>query len=181
MDNLLNDLRYAFRALLRNPGFTIVAVMSLALGIGVNVVIFSVVNAVREKPVAGVVAPEPLVRVYRGSHSPLAYQDFRFFRDSVRAFSAMSAERVQSVTVERDGVVVPVQAAVVPSDYFATLGVAAAAGALFSGGSTASDPCGPRHCGARRVVDTGAARRRGRSARRASLGLNAMPRPRRRR
>jgi hypothetical protein len=173
MDNLLNDLRYAFRALLRNPGFTIVAVMSLALGIGVNVVIFSVVNAVREKPVAGVVAPEPLVRVYRGSHSPLAYQDFRFFRDSVRAFSAMSAERVQSVTVERDGVVVPVQAAVVPSDYFATLGVAAAAGALFSGGSTASDPCGPRHCGARRVVDTGAARRRGRSARRASLGLSS--------
>ena len=54
MHSLLADLRYAFRTLARNPGFTIVAVASLALGIGVNIVIFSLVNTALQKPIAGV-------------------------------------------------------------------------------------------------------------------------------
>jgi hypothetical protein len=89
MDNLTSDLRYAVRALTRNPGFTLVAVASLALGIGVNVLIFSVVNAVLEKPIGGAREADRLVRVYRGSHSPLAYQDFRYFRDSVPSFAGL--------------------------------------------------------------------------------------------
>src|SRR4030095_2316813 len=103
MDNLISDLRYAFRALLRNPGFTLVAATSLALGIGVHVVIFSVVNAVLEKPVGGVAGADRWVRVYRGSHSPLAYQDFRYLRDSVKSFAGLVGERVQGVTIERNG------------------------------------------------------------------------------
>ena len=137
MDNLLTDIRYAFRTFLRNPAFTIVAVLSLALGIGVNVVIFSVVNAALEKPIGGVVDPDRLVRVHRGSHSPLAYQDFLYFRDTVRAFSGWAAERLVAVTTERDGAVMPLQAAVVSESYFATLGVQPVAGRLFDGGSSA--------------------------------------------
>jgi predicted permease len=133
MDNFVSDLRYAFRTFVRNPGFTIVAVLSLALGIGVNVVIFSVVNAVLAKPIVGATDPDRLLRIYRGEHSPLAYQDFRMLRDSVRSFSGMVAERLQAVTIERDGQSVALQVAVVPDDYFATLGVPAAAGRLFSG------------------------------------------------
>ena len=138
MHTLLADLRYAFRTLARNPGFTIVAVTSLALGIGVNIVIFSVVNTALQKPIAGVRAAGDLVRVYRGSHSPLAYQDFLYFRDSVRSFSGMVAERIQSVTEERNGTVTPLRAAVVPRDYFSTLGVSPAMGRLFAGDAASS-------------------------------------------
>ena len=140
MDNLISDLRFAARALVRNPAFTLVAVASLALGIGVNVVIFSVVNAVLEKPIGGVRDPERLVRVYRGSHSPLAYQDYRYLRDSVRSFAGMVAERVQVVTEERSGTVTPIQAAIVPSDYFAILGVAPAIGRLPVGDASSDEP-----------------------------------------
>ena len=136
MDNFVSDLRYALRTFARNPGFTIVAVLSLALGIGVNVVIFSVVNAVLAKPIIGATNVDQLFRIYRGSHSPLSYQDFLFFKDSTRSFSGLVAERLQGVTVERDGQSVAMQIAVVPDDYFATLGVTAAAGRLFSGAST---------------------------------------------
>jgi predicted permease len=135
MDNFVSDLRYAYRTFVRNPGFTIIAVLSLALGIGVNVMIFSVVNAVLAKPILGATDPDRLLRVYRGQHSPLSYQDFRNFRDSVRSFAGMVAERLQGVTVERDGQSVALQVAIVPDDYFATLGVSAATGTLFAGGS----------------------------------------------
>jgi predicted permease len=132
MEQLVTDVRYAVRTFLRNPGFTAVAVVSLALGIGVNVVIYSVVNAALQKPIAGVADAGRLMRVYRGSHSPLDYQDFRYFRDSVRSFSGMVAERLQAVTVDRGGVVVPLQAAVVPDDYFQVLGVVPSAGRVFA-------------------------------------------------
>jgi putative ABC transport system permease protein len=132
MDNFISDVRYALRTLVRNPGFCLVATASLALGIGVNVVIFSVVNAVLQKPVSGARDPNRLVRVYRGSHSPLSYEELRFFRESARSFSGLVAERIQAVTLDRAGEATAVQAAVVPDDYFAVLGVRAAAGRLFS-------------------------------------------------
>ena len=138
MENLLTDVRYAFRTFVRNPGFTAVAVLSLALGIGVNVVIFSVVNTALQKPIGGVADAGRLVRVYRGSHSPLAYQDFRYFRDSVRSFAGLVAERLQAVAVDRGGTVEPLQAAVVPGDYFEALGVRPEHGRVFT--ASTSEP-----------------------------------------
>ncbi len=138
MDNLISDLRYAFRTLARNPGFTIVAAASLALGIGVNVVIFSVVNTVLQKPIGGVRDAGSLVRLYRGSHSPLAYQDFLYFREKVQSFAGAVAERIQGVTEEQNGIVTPLQAAVVPLDYFSTIGVSPALGRLFAGDPASS-------------------------------------------
>ncbi len=79
MDRLLQDLRYALRHLIRNPGFTVVAVLSLAIGIGANTALFSVVNAVfiRDYPFTD---PDALVRVFtavrgRDPHGSSAFPD----------------------------------------------------------------------------------------------------------
>ena len=84
---LKQDVRYAIRSLVKNPGFTAVAVACLALGIGVNATIFSVIDGVILRPVS---YPEPdrIVVLHSTNHkqgigrSSLSYADFKDFRDS---------------------------------------------------------------------------------------------------
>ncbi len=102
----MNDVKFAFRQLLKNPGFTAVAVVTLALGIGVNTTAFSVLNALLLHT-APYPEPDALLRVYRtsprgesGSHSPANFLDYRV-QNTV--FTEMAAIRVTDFNLGEPG------------------------------------------------------------------------------
>src|SRR4030095_136520 len=95
MDSLIKDIRYGLRGLLKRPGFTVVALVALALGIGANTAIFSLVNAVVLGPLP-FPDPDRLVWVYgnirnggsRASVSPLDFLDYRSQNKTFEQFAA---------------------------------------------------------------------------------------------
>src|SRR5688500_15491413 len=95
MSTLLKDLRYGFRMLAKTPAFTVVAVLSLALGIGANTTVFSLMDAVmlRSLPVAN---PEEIVEVATGEpggspHTDFSYHLYKGLRDNNQALSGLVA------------------------------------------------------------------------------------------
>src|SRR3990172_3273841 len=127
MQAIVFDLRYALRTLLHKPGFTLVAVLSLALGIGLNTTIFSVVNGVLVKrmPVAD---PERLVEVYTSLSEEMpyltsSYLDYRDLRDGVDAFEGLAGHAFFRGIFSRDGRSELMMGEVVTGNYFDVLGV----------------------------------------------------------
>ncbi len=101
LETLFQDLRYGVRMLQKNPGFTVIAVLTLALGIGMNTALFSILNAVVLRPMP-LKNPESVVRVYRkvlgesrrdvsGSNSLFTYQEYTDHRDNTQSFSGLTA------------------------------------------------------------------------------------------
>jgi predicted permease len=139
---MFSDLRYALRTLRSAPGFAIVAILSLALGIGANTTIFSVTNAVlfRRLPAPNA---EQLTRIVRGSHSPLDLENLRYIRDNATSFSAVVGERLTAGTMTTDdGRTDRFDGALVSNDYFATLRLRPAVGRLFAGRGETLDETG---------------------------------------
>ena len=96
MGSLLQDLRYGVRMLSTNPSFTFVAVLTVALGIGANTAIFSVVNALLLRPLAGVRDPGRVVMIYTSDfsssrYSTSSYPDYVDLRDQNESFSDVAA------------------------------------------------------------------------------------------
>jgi hypothetical protein len=104
MGSFIQDLRYGARMLLKNPGFTLIAIITLALGIGANTAIFSVVNTVLLRPLP-YPQPERLIRIWRAASSTglnpynLTTPDYREFRDQCRFCEQMGAYYFGSVNL----------------------------------------------------------------------------------
>jgi predicted permease len=131
VDSILQDIRYALRMLRRNPGFAIVATLLLALGIGANTAIFSVVDAVllRMLPVK---EPERLILLSRNSKTQgdnFSYSSFERFRDHDQTLSGLLAYYPLRLTVNVDGQPEPaINGQLVTGSYYSVLGVNAALG-----------------------------------------------------
>jgi putative ABC transport system permease protein len=129
MDTLIQDLRYAVRSLLKSPGFTVVAVLTLALGIGANTAIFTVINAVLLKPLP-YRAPERLVTVWHlypsmgGMEAGVSVPGFRDYSAQVRLFERAAVQTGWNPNLTGQGEPERLNAARVSADWFAVYGVA---------------------------------------------------------
>jgi predicted permease len=134
MGTLVKDLRHGLRMMAKNPGFTAVAVLTLALGIGANTTLFSVVNGVLLNPLP-YPQPDRLVALYsRTTDSPawsISYPNFLdWVRDS-RSFSALAAYRGEDFNLTGMGEPDRVSGEMVSATFFPVLGVKPALGRTF--------------------------------------------------
>ena len=136
MDTLRQDIRYALRGLRRAPGFTIVAMLTLALGIGVNSAIFSIVNAVLFRPLP-VERPEELVNIYghastSSAHETHSYPNYLEYRQQTTTLSDLVAYSNFFAHASFEGSSDLVVGELVSDNYFSTLGVRTAVGRTFT-------------------------------------------------
>jgi predicted permease len=146
MKSLLQDLRFGTRALVKRPGFTLVAVVTLALGVGVNTALFTVFDALALRPLP-LKDPARLVNVYgldaKGARRPLySYADYLDYRERAASFEGLAAMNKAAVPLGEDAPVAhgdipsadvqyaPLQ--LVSGNYFRVLGAGLALGRAFS-------------------------------------------------
>ncbi len=140
MGNLLQDIRYAIRAMLRSPGFTAVAVLSLALGIGANTSIFSVINAVllRSLPYKN---PDQLAMVFIEREQPgkdketsdvWSYPKFEALRDASQTFEQIAVVSNQNFPLTDTDSPERLSVEMVSASYFPMLGIEAVQGRTFT-------------------------------------------------
>ena len=127
----LDDLRYGVRRLRRSPGFTLVAVATLAIGIGANVTIFGFANALLLKPLPGR-EPDRLVRVYLYAKANVPYPIFRECRAQTRTMPDLAAFRDTTLSLRTTGAPEAVFGSMVTGNYFDVLRLPAAQGRFFS-------------------------------------------------
>ena len=135
---MLSDLRYAFRQLWKEPRFTIVAIVALALGIGANSAIFSVVNAVLLKPLP-FPAPDELVAwgslekdsVREDGFNSVSYPDFFDFRAGNKSFAQLATFRQNSLALTGEGPAQSLHNLTVSGNFFDALGVRPQLGRTF--------------------------------------------------
>ena len=135
MDNLLQDLRYAVRQLLRSPGFAAVAVLTLALGIGANTAIFSVISSVLLQPLPYGDA-DRVVAVWNSfrdnEQMSLSAPELIDYREGIRSFEALAAYRQAAVNLTGEAEPERLSAGRVTANLFEVLGTEAMIGRTFT-------------------------------------------------
>ncbi len=136
IENLGRDFRYAVRMLRKSPAFTIIAVLSLALGIGANTAIFSLINALLLRPLP-VPEPERLIIVLANTHGPeqlpfFTYTIFRAIQQQTQAFSRVFTWGSHDFQMNARPDMVHVPGMFASGDYFAGLGVPPQLGRIFT-------------------------------------------------
>ena len=136
----MNDFRFAFRQFLKNPGFTSVAVLTLALGIGANTAIFSVVNTVLLRPMPLIKQPERILMLWSDNPKlqlgiqelPPANADVTEWRKNISSFEHIAALRSQAADVSDDGDPERIGGVATSASLFPALGVQPQLGTVFS-------------------------------------------------
>ena len=135
MRTILQDMRYGARMLAKSPGATAVALVTLALGIGVNTATFSVVNAFENIP-KRLTEPEQLVFLYqtteRYSQAPVCPFDFRDWREQAESFADIALHASRSFTLTGQGEPEQVRGEVATSNLLPMLGLRARLGRLYT-------------------------------------------------
>jgi macrolide transport system ATP-binding/permease protein len=129
--DVAQDLRYAVRMLVKQPSFTLAAVLTLALGIGANTAVFSLVNATlfQRLPVAN---PERLVYLYRGASGVFAYPQYTTLRDHASAFDGLAGWGGITVSFNAGDSAELVPGVIATGNFFQVLGLQPALGRLLS-------------------------------------------------
>src|SRR5690242_790427 len=134
MDNLLKDIRFALRSLSRRPGFTAIALLTLALGIGINAALFSVVNGVLLNPLP---FPQPDQLVVLDQSKPnfetgaIPYPNFLDLRKENQTFSAMTISRGTAFSLIGTGEPERVNGRFVSADFCSVFGIKPVVGRPF--------------------------------------------------
>src|SRR5262245_15605633 len=135
LDVAVADFRYAMRMLRRNRGFTLIAVLTLALGIGANTAIFSIVNSVLIRPLP-YKDPDSLVWVWgrfsRGNTASVSPPDFRDYRAQAQLFDAFACFTAVNLTITGNGEPERLNGSAVSSEFFKVFGVKPAMGREFT-------------------------------------------------
>ena len=116
------DLRYGARQLRRSPGFSAIAIVVLATGIGANLTIYAFAHALLVSPPGGVADPSRLVRAFTGNFSDTEYSVYEAYRDRNSTFMSLAAFRSESVNLRTDGSPQQRFAIAVTGNYFSALG-----------------------------------------------------------
>jgi putative ABC transport system permease protein len=139
METLIQDLRYGARMLLKSPGLTLVAALSLALGIGANTTIYTLISAVFLQPIP-IADPERVVAVYTTDEKnkgdlndfiQTSKPNFEDYRDRNQVFSGMAAHQFVTINLTGSGEPEQIAGQIVTGSFFDLLGVKPALGRVF--------------------------------------------------
>ncbi len=143
LETLWQDLRYGARMSLKQPGFTLMAILTLALGIGANTAIFSVVNAALLRPPVAA-QPEQLLRILKRHGNFFSFPNYRDLAEGTQAFSMLGAHHASHLNLRQGDSIGRVFSEFVTGNFFPALGIRAALGRTFGTETDSAQGVGER-------------------------------------